>query len=159
MANSNEIPSKKLYISILNIMACLCVIIFHCDGSWVSDVKEHWIYSLVLQTLCVWCVPMFFMITGATLLDYSDRYSTSIYFKKRLIKTVIPFLFWSLVSIPFGYIVSLYNGDNFNWNFIDIFNGALNAKYMAVYWFFIPLFSIYLCIPILTGINDNPNFL
>ena len=36
---------------------------------------------MVVETLAYWAVPVFFMITGVTLLGYREKYSTATFFK------------------------------------------------------------------------------
>ena len=60
---------KRLYyIDVLNMLACLSVIFMHCNGIvHFYDNSRAWKESMVVETLCYWAVPVFFMITGATL--------------------------------------------------------------------------------------------
>lgn len=53
--------------------------------------------SLCIQVIAHWAVPVFFMLTGANLMDYREKYSTSVYFKRRMTRIFLPFLFWSTV--------------------------------------------------------------
>lgn len=91
------------------------------------------------------------MISGATLIDYRDRYSTSTYFKKRLERTVVPFTFWSIISVFYRYLISHWSHDSI----LDTISGIINTKYMAVYWFFIPLFAVYMSIPLLSSADKS----
>ena len=101
------------------------------------------------------------MITGVTLLDYNKKYPTKTYFIKRFKKAVIPFLFWSVFAVVWFYrsdLINVLTGkiDAFpNVSFDDLINGIINTKYMGVYWFFIPLFCVYLVIPIFASIPEN----
>ena len=81
------------YIDILNIAACLGVIFMHCNGIvHLYENTRAWKESMVIETLAYWAVPIFFMISGAMLLGYREKYSTYIFFIKRIQKTVIPFV-------------------------------------------------------------------
>ena len=73
----NKPKGKKLYIAILNILACQSVIILHANGVfWSHPSGSLWITSNFLETFFYPAVPIFFMISGATLLDYRQRYGT-----------------------------------------------------------------------------------
>lgn len=148
---------RYLYIDILNILACLSVIFMHCNGIvHTFENSRAWKESMIVETLCYWAVPVFFMITGTTLLGYRERYTTGTYLKKRIMKTLIPFMVWTLISL--GYKL-LFGMTEFEWglgNFIDLFN---NSSAEAVYWFFIPLFMVYLSIPVISLIKDNKKIL
>lgn len=149
---------KRLYyIDILNILACLSVIFMHCNGIvHFYDNSRAWKESMVVETLCYWAVPVFFMITGATLMEYRDRYDTAVYFKKRVLKTVFPFIIWSFISLFY----KIYKGKLvFEWtlsNVLELFN---NTTAENVYWFFIPLFMVYLAIPVMSLLKDNKKIL
>lgn len=59
---------------------------------------------------------------------------------------MIPFLFWSVVSVFWGNAVG--NCDVQGWRqWID---AILNSRGLVIYWFFIPLFALYLAIPALS---------
>lgn len=51
------------------------------------------------ETVFYFVVPIFFMISGATLMDYRDRYNTKDFFIKRGLCTFIPFIVWSLIWV------------------------------------------------------------
>lgn len=76
---------RILYFDVLNIMACFCVILMHHNGivHFFSDTMQ-WKQALIVEVVAYWAVPVFFMLTGATLLDYSERYDTKTFFKKRV---------------------------------------------------------------------------
>ncbi|WP_432645875.1 acyltransferase family protein [Mediterraneibacter gnavus] len=60
----------------------------------IPQYNFEWILSLFIEKVCFFAVPVFFMITGATLIDYPKRYNLKTYVKKRINKTVIPWLAW-----------------------------------------------------------------
>ena len=94
------------------------------------------------------------MITGATLLDYIKRCDTKTFFIRRLKKTAIPFVFWSLVAL----LMRIYFVKDISWNVVTVgyvVNGVLNAKFNSLYWFFPPLFGLYLSIPLFACIEES----
>lgn len=60
-----------VYIDILNIIATIAVIALHHNGivHQYSNILA-WKTSLIIEVICYWAVPVFFMLTGATLMDY-----------------------------------------------------------------------------------------
>lgn len=60
---------------------------------WEFSGQTYWIEANLIESLFYFAVPCFFMISGVTLMDYRERCSTREYFKKRIGKTVIPFVF------------------------------------------------------------------
>ena len=61
----------------LNIAACFSVIALHCNQmvhTWQPG--KNWLLALLIEVLFYWAVPVFLMLTGATLMRYRDRYDT-----------------------------------------------------------------------------------
>lgn len=84
---------KKIYIQILGVIACLAVVAMHVNGCfWQFSYDRYWITANIIECICYFAVPIFFMISGATLLNYRKRYTTAVFFKKRFGKTLVPFL-------------------------------------------------------------------
>lgn len=143
-----------LYYDFLNIVACISVIYMHCNGSVHNFSNTSlWKESLIIETLAYWAVPIFFMLSGATLLEYRKKYTTKCFFKKRFMKTVIPFIVWNIIVL----FERCWRGDI---HIVDLSlkkltEMVINAKIENVYWFFIPLFAIYLSIPILAILVNN----
>ena len=145
---------KTLYLTELNVLSCLSVVLLHCNGVfWSRPEGRLWITSNFIETFFYFSVPVFFMISGATLFDYSERYSTREYFRKRFHKAVIPFFIWSIIG--FIYLVLKGSVRSEDINILHILDGVLNTRYTSIYWFFIPLFGFYLSIPILENIKDK----
>ena len=92
------------------------------------------------------------MLSGATLLNYRKRYTTEAYLKKRFIKTVIPFMAWSILAFIWRvFVVS----DMQFLGIRDFISNIINCNYNLNYWFFIPLFALYLSFPFLSAIRDD----
>lgn len=141
--------TRLLYLDVLSILACFGIVVTHCNqGVWGMFGKPHWEIRVLLDTIFYWAVPVFFMISGATLMDYREKYSTKEYMLKRLSKVVIPFLIWSLI----GLVIKIISGEVTleSLSFVRVINMIINCEINMVYWFFIPLFAIYLAIPIIS---------
>ena len=148
-----ESSRRQLYLSVLNVVACFSVVVLHVNEVfWSHPSGSAWISANFLETFFYWAVPVFFMISGITLLDYRKRYSTREYFRKRTERTLIPFLFWSLFALCFQVVEHTREPD---WNLIHIFNNVLNTQYIRTYWFFIPLFAVYLSFPVLSAVDNK----
>lgn len=153
---------RSNYISVINVISALAVVILHANSSFWSYSKDgYWGVANVIETVFYFAVPMFFMMTGATLIDYRKRYTTKTYFKKRFFKTVIPFLAWSVFALLWKYRKTLWAmvtgapNNGLDWTFNSIVDGILNTKFQSIYWFFVPLFCIYLVIPFFAAIEEK----
>ena len=104
---------------------------------------DLWGARVLVEVVCYFAVPVFFMLSGATLLNYRQRYSTTEFYKKRFIRTMIPYLFWSIIF----YIIYLLRGNSpFGWKETITRFAAGEIPY-TFYWFFIPLFLLYIFMP------------
>ena len=154
--------SRISYLSFMNVTAAVSVVILHADSSfWFYKDNPFWPVANVLDSLFYFAVPLFFMMTGVTLIDYQKRYTTKEYFKKRFFKTVIPFLFWSVFAmlwqsrkVLWAMITGAAN-KGLDWTVVSVIDGIVNTKFLDIYWFFIPLFCIYLAIPLLAVIPEH----
>lgn len=141
------------YFDVLNVISCFSVVCLHCNGYIHSFVKDEWWWLRVLiEVVFYFAVPVFFMLSGATLFNYHERYSTSSFYKKRIQRTVIPFLFWGIL---FYLIYAINNGlEAIYWKDV-IENFSSGHIPFTNYWFFIPLFALYIFIPFLSHIVLN----
>lgn len=144
----------ELYISFLNCIACIGVVFLHANSIfWSHPTGFLWTSANFIETFFYWPVPIFFMISGATLMNYRERYSTISFLKRRISKTVIPFMFWSMVA---GIFMAYTSKTPMDWNILHIIDNIFNTRYFSIYWFFIPLFSIYLSLPLISRIAEYP---
>ena len=102
-----------LYIDVLAILSAFAVVMLHANGVfWSHPAGRLWLTSNCIETLFYFAVPVFFMISGATLMDFRAKYSTKEYFVRRLVRAGIPFLAWkigcvlALGNLPHDPIVS-----------------------------------------------------
>lgn len=153
MAEMTNKRSRIKYISVLNALACFAVVMLHSNGAfWTYSTDSYWISADFIESFMYFAVPVFFMISGTTLIDYRDKYSTREYFKKRIEKTLIPFIAWSVIGAFYQYYAGRLHIDWTVEGVKTLIAGMMNTHVITVYWFFIYLFSIYLCIPPLAAI-------
>lgn len=142
--------NKRIYyIDAINIFSTFSVVALHCEFF-----DEKW-QNTIVEVLFYCAVPLFFMLSGANLVGYRKRYDTRTFFRKRVRKTVIPYLAMTFIlSLAFLFI---------NRNDVDIARtvqqlvvGFLvgSAPY-ATYWFFIPLFLLYAFMPFISVMVGN----
>lgn len=154
MSAAEQKTGRVEYFDILNILACICVVWIHFgNGFHYYDGSKGWLQCLLIQVVCYWAVPVFFMLTGATLMEYPKRYSTKEFFIKRAKKTLIPYLVFGTG------ILLLRGGPGFDparpiLSLLDVF---FNCRMESVYWFFLALFGIYLAMPVLSVFARSEN--
>ena len=150
------------YISFMYVAATVAVVVMHANSSfWHYTTDSYWGITNVIESVFYCAVPIFFMLTGATLIDYQKRYSTKTFFKKRFLKTVIPFLAWSIFALFWKSretIWAMMTGapnNGLDWTVGSVIKGIFNTQIYSIYWFFIPLFCIYLTIPFYAAIPEK----
>ena len=141
-------PKRTVYFDVLNIVACFGVVCMHFNGLTHSYAHTTaWREALFVDCFFYWSAPIFFMLTGATLMNYREKYSTRDFFKKRFGKTLVPFLAWSLIALAWKVATGQMQAPVGPRSLINL---ILNTKIIDIYWFFIPLFAIYLSMPLLS---------
>ena len=92
------------------------------------------------------CIGLLFMISGALLLPFSDKYDAISFLKKRLGKVLSPTLFWTAF---YTLVKGLENG--FNSDLIKyLFSIPFSAQGHGILWFMYTLIGLYLLAPILS---------
>lgn len=152
---------RHYWIDLLNVIACFAVVVLHCSTSiFMNTGNAEWLIDVVYQSLCIFAVPVFFMISGANLLGYRKKYDTKTFFVKRFKKVVFTLCVASAivyVSSPLiKYAVAGYPVDISMWGFID---GLFHNTICDVYWFFYAILMLYLVTPIFSLIVDNKRLL
>lgn len=151
---SDKLNCKNDTLTFIQVVCAICVVMLHTNGAFrvFSMTESYWISSNIIENVCVYAVPLFFMISGITLMDYKDKYSTKEFFMKRINKAVIPYAGWSVIALVYIFIISRGNFDfSFNW----FFNNLINGQMMSVYWFFPNLFIVYLSMPLFSSIDKS----
>lgn len=135
------------FFDYLNITACIAVVYLHCNNMVHTFATGwNWILALSIECIFYFAVPIFFMLSGATLIEYRSRYDTKTFVIKRLTKTLIPFLFWSL----FWLFMQSWYFDQPLPGLRTAISEILSTQIVSAYWFFIPLFGLYLSMPLLS---------
>ena len=129
----------------------MAVVMLHSNGYIHTFIKDdYWGIHVAIDTLFFFAVPVFFMLSGANLINYRAKYSTETFINKRLKKTFLPFLFWSLFFLTVFVIIHWDNvTKTLTWRKIVqiIITGKIP---LTNYWFFIPLFFLYIFMPFIS---------
>jgi surface polysaccharide O-acyltransferase-like enzyme len=147
--------SKITWIENTRLIAIMAVITVHIAAYGtpvVFDANGHitgnWWAVNFYESVCRCCVPLFVMITGSLLLPRSMGLKD--FLKKRLVRILIPFVFWSLVYILLNAALKIRDGgftgpQQFtSWFALQWLNGAEFHL-----WYVYMLIGLYLFIPIL----------
>lgn len=146
--------SRVPYFDYLNVFSCISVIALHCNGYFHSYSQDsNWVFSAVIQVLFYCAVPVFFMLSGATLLDYGNRYSTKEFYQKRIKKTILPYVFFTIFFYIWDIVLSYIQNGELHFSLLTLSQMLVAGTVPhADFWFFIPLFLLYLFMPFLSYI-------
>ncbi len=143
---------EKNYISILNVLACIGVVILHTfETGYTSD--ANFVFEVLIRAIAYCAVPVFFMITGATLIDYRERYDTKTFFKKRLLKVSIPLIIWSIIYFIINFFKGKFSINDLSFKFV--FEYFFLVKTNPIFCFFVVIIGIYLAIPVISLIPQE----
>lgn len=93
--------NRKVYLEAIRVIAVILVIFNHTDGFVYYMATENiitYLFSLSMSVLCRTAVPLFFMITGALLLEREE--SLSYLMKKRILRIAVV-----LFTVSLGYYI------------------------------------------------------
>ena len=155
--NCFENTQRIVYFDLLNILAIIAVIAMHVNGIVHGDPKiRAWNTSLIVDCICYWAVPVFLMLSGATLINYRKKYDTKIFFKKRFLKVLIPFMFWAIFMTIWKVYTKQINYEQIS-NIKKFFNFFLSNKEEPTYYFMFEILGIYLTMPFLSLVAKEEN--
>ncbi len=149
--------SRRYYVDLLKIMAIVFVIYNH-TGNMGFLAYSHQnnliikIFQIILAIVCKSAVPIFFMCSGALILN---RNISKVKLSKKILKYII-----CLLSFSLGYYLylSFKNGTavNIEWLLRYIYHNV-NFSYSGCYWFIYAYIAFLVMAPILKIISDNIN--
>ncbi|MBR3675763.1 MAG: acyltransferase [Alphaproteobacteria bacterium] len=132
--NANSGTQNTQWVSVLTVLSCVAVVYLHVNGIyWTHPSGMLWHTSSFIECLFYFAVPCFFMLSGYTLLDYRQRYSTKLFLKKRFVRVFIPLLVWS------AFYYTAYNDMHFDNGFWSSF---LHCRIEDLFYF---LYQIQFC--------------
>ena len=145
------VKSRKIFIDILRILCCFLVIVNHTNSQIflsVSSVSEGigitYILSMAYFYASKIAVPIFFMISGALLLN--KDWDIKDFIKKRLLRYIIILIFFSAIYYIY------YNKDNDIWHFKNILiflKNIYNVHITNAFWFLYSYLGILIMLPLL----------
>lgn len=152
-----EAVVRHYWMDLLNIVACFAVILLHCStGVFLNTGDTQWLLNVVCQSICVFAVPSFFMISGANLLGYRKKYDTKTFFIKRFRKVVFTLCVASAIVYVVRPLVACFCfGESLHLSFRGFVDGVLRNSICDVYWFFYAILALYLVTPIFSVVADN----
>lgn len=128
-------------INLIRVVSLFLMVNIHVAVRGMSTLHDHWWIANLLDSVSRVCVPLFFMLSGALLIDKQE--GLAVFFKKRAFKILAPLVAWSLVYLLFRF----YVGGEEKVRVVDIFSGPV---YFHL-WFMYAIVGLYIAMPLLRG--------
>ncbi|KRM15488.1 acyltransferase 3 [Companilactobacillus nantensis DSM 16982] len=135
-------------------VAMMLVVLAHSLAARLAtrDNSLNWDISNMLVVITEIAVPLFFMISGATILNSRKTKDVGYLFSHRLPRVLVPFIIWSIIS---AFVSRKIDGV---FTYHDFFHSVLLMYHQPVliaYWFIYPLVSLYLLSPLLKAMVEG----
>ena len=157
--NVKTIEHKQIdYISVSKIIASFSVVILHTNSKFwkfkFHNYKNYWISANIIEGVFYFAVPIFVLCIGATLLDFNERYGLIKYYKKRVLKVVIPLLFWTFLLYFYkAYFIKGINKSKITFKFV--WNLYYGHKVYSIFKSIHSFILLYLIIPLITFVEKE----
>jgi len=146
----------NFHVDLMRTTAVVLVILLHAANEphpiitqiGTAEIARWWTVNIYI-TLGDMGVPLFVLLSGALLLRPSKIEAMGIFFKKRLNRIVLPFIFWGIAYFAFRYFV---NHENLTIG--SIIQGIQTGPYYH-FWFLYMIFGLYLLTPALRVLVAN----
>lgn len=149
---------RVLYFDILKVIAIFFVIFIHVISEYWKNlnVKDiNFLILTILDSISRFCVPIYFMISGALFLNEDKKVTIKDVLKKYVPRVLVIFIFWNLV---YNFLNIIVNKEIIDINIIlEIIKNTLLGKGIF-HLYFLPIISgYYLCLPILKQVTKKEN--
>lgn len=145
---------ERRYLNILRVVSAFAVVLLHSnEGIWMFSYDSYWLEATTATMLLFWAVPCFVMISGALLIDYSERYSTKTFIRKRVQKVLMPYIAWCLIGIVY---LTFYNAlTATELSAKTVIQMIIGNEVLSIYWYITAIFTVYLITPVLVAIPED----
>lgn len=144
--------SKTLWFDNLRVVATIGVIFIHVSSDYAPSTGSISTYNFwignVFDSASRFSVPIFVMLSGALLLP--KDYGISVFLKKRLLRLLLPFIFWSFIYILNSLYWRVQDGEKLQ--FVDTTKNILmqfRDGSSLHFWYIYMIVGLYLFIPII----------
>ena len=140
---------KIFWLDNLRAVATISVVFLHVVSALLYEklFSPTWFLCNFYDSMVRFCVPVFLMITGALLLGRD--YSLEEFMKKRLLRVLLPFLFWDLIYASYNVLLHSWKEKQFSISDIYLFFSDFTYGSSYHFWYIYLIIGIYLFVPVL----------
>lgn len=144
---------RQTELDILRLLATLAVIMIHGGLGIQTDIEivKHIYYGI--HAAIVWCVPVFFMISGRFFLDPERNVPLRKILTKYIPHIITVFIFWTAVYTAYYKLSGAYD----DLNIFGIMTQFIEGPYH--FWYLYTLVGLYIITPFLRKIAENKQLL
>lgn len=147
------------YMDYLRVFAMICVVYMHAAAGSLRMylLSANWTGLSILTSLAFCAVPLFFMLSGALILNSERTADFAYVLKKRIPKLLLPLIVWSAVAAAW---LAHQSAEGFTLlGALGRLKDGLSGPVMAHFWFMYTLIGMYLISPILyLGLKHLPRW-
>ncbi|WP_316820528.1 acyltransferase [Pedobacter gandavensis] len=160
-----KVQGELGWVNLLRIIACFLVVVSHSCDPFVAQFDSNrgaFLTGVFTGSFVRSCVPLFVMMSGVLLLPINM--SMADFYKKRIVRILIPLVFWSLALPLLFYVYLTYINPGTQNPALNLANHTLDATlgnlYLFVFnfsfatiplWYMYMLVGLYLIMPVFSG--------
>ncbi len=143
------------YLDSLRALATVAVVAIHVAGNnWYGYVgSSDWMVFTVYAGICKFCVPIFFMISGALFLNPGRKCDLKRLYAHNILRLVLFLIVWSIIYLLFHLLES--GEDVTPASLAGCVKSILKGDTQTHFWFVYALIGIYVVSPIIKVFTDN----
>ena len=153
-----ELPKRIQSLDAIRVASMLSVVFVHsAAGSLRAGYgTSTWHFANVTTSIMSAAVPLFFMVSGALLLDSAHTLSIGYTLRRRIPRLLVPFLVWSLVAVAYYFLVALKVNGSADWAIVTERLRYLPSRPTAIaLWFMYALIPLYILSPFIKRLVDS----
>ncbi|MEA4833436.1 MAG: acyltransferase family protein [Oscillospiraceae bacterium] len=161
MNEAKQMPAKEnkrfVNLDLLRIVSIYTMIIVHTAAmKWYSEPVDsyNWMIMNIYDSLVRFCVPVFIMLSGWNMLDPKRTSSIGELYGKRILRLVTAYIFWAAAYVFYDKIDLIAAGQKPFESIYDFINAIIVGHFHL--WFVFMLVGLYIAIPVLKPIAENP---
>ena len=137
------------YLDLLRILAAYGIVVLHfapfpVDHPAVNTI--YWRVSMLISLMFRWCVPVFFMISGALFLHPQRKITAAQLYKRSILRIAVCFIVWSSVYALAHCVIM----DKGKWTFLNqFFRGHYHM------WYVFSILALYMLTPIVRRMTES----
>ncbi len=146
--------SRYAYIDLLRCLAAFLVILLHCIAGYTGNTvlfgTRTWWACDIINSFARMGVPLFFMVSGFLLLSSEKTDCVQTFYKNRVSRLCVPFLFWDIVYYFESCVL-----EGRSPGLLPFLNELTRQGSKYHLWFVYQIMALYLLMPFLKKIVDG----